>query len=44
MDMFSICVGKTVTWEGSLFQLSKELEGAFIITKNRLLSSPPQNS
>lgn len=44
MDMFYIGVGKTVTWEGSLFQLSKEFEGAFIIMKTRLLSSLLQNS
>jgi len=44
MNKFYISVGKPVTWEWSLFQLSKELEGAFIIMKARLLTCLLQNS
>lgn len=40
LSMFYICVGKNVSWECSFFQWSKEHEGAFLIMKKGLLTSP----
>lgn len=40
LSVFYICVGKNVSWECSFFQWSKEHEGAFLIMKKGLLTSP----
>lgn len=40
MNLFYVCADNSVIWESSKFWLSEELEGAFLIMKTRVLTSP----